>query len=115
MKGDTLTDRQLMVFEAIIAASANGVTPSIRELADRTGIKSTNGVNDHLKALERKGFIERKPGLSRAIAILRYPPSSLRSITDAEALDRMSKALVIEGDPEAQVEAVRTLLRETGR
>ena len=47
-----------------------GFPPSIREMADHMGIRSTNGVNDHLKALERKGYISRQKELkSRAISL----------------------------------------------
>lgn len=34
------------------------------------GIKSTNGINDHLRALERKGYITRDPLKSRAIRVV---------------------------------------------
>ncbi len=69
MKSLTKRQRQLLDFiEAHIAE--NGYPPSIREMAEHMGIRSTNGVNDHLKALERKGYLERKAGLkSRAIAL----------------------------------------------
>ncbi|MCA9565962.1 MAG: transcriptional repressor LexA, partial [Myxococcales bacterium] len=40
------------------------------EIGERLGIKSTNGVNDHLKALERKGFLYRDPSKSRAIRLV---------------------------------------------
>lgn len=33
--------------------------------------QSTNGVGDHLKALERKGYIQRDASLSRSIVVLR--------------------------------------------
>ena len=45
----------------------NGYPPTIREIASHMGIKSTNGVTDHLKALERKGLITRDMSKSRAI------------------------------------------------
>ena len=34
------------------------------------GITSTNGVSDHLKALEKKGYIFREPIKSRAIIVV---------------------------------------------
>ena len=51
----------------------SGVFPSYREIGNALGINSTNGVSDHLKALERKGFIERvgTPGLSRSMRIVK--------------------------------------------
>lgn len=44
-----------------------GYPPTIREIGDAMSIRSTNGVNDHLKALERKGYIKRTDTKSRAI------------------------------------------------
>ena len=43
--------------------------PSIRDLGDILGIKSTNGVNEHLHALERKGCISRRPNQARSITV----------------------------------------------
>lgn len=45
----------------------------MREIGEHLGIKSTNGVNDHLKALERKGYIDRQDHRSRALSIKRRP------------------------------------------
>lgn len=46
---------------AFIAAEMKrrGLPPTIREIGARFDIRSTNGVNDHLKALERKGLLSR--------------------------------------------------------
>jgi len=46
-----------------------GYPPTIREIRDAFHLKSNRGVVDHLKALERKGYIRRVPGISRAIEI----------------------------------------------
>jgi repressor LexA len=70
MKG--LTDRQQQLLDFIEDhVRIHGFPPSIREMADHMGIRSTNGVNDHLKALEKKGYIQRGSGLkSRAISLM---------------------------------------------
>jgi repressor LexA len=44
-----------------------GYPPTIREIGKQMGIRSTNGVNDHLKALERKGVLTRDDLKSRAL------------------------------------------------
>ncbi len=44
-----------------------GYPPSLREIGAFMGIKSTNGVNDHLTALERKGYLRRDSMKSRAL------------------------------------------------
>lgn len=51
--------------------------PTLREIGLRMGINSTNGVNDHLKALERKGYIEREPLASRGIRLASAPTPSV--------------------------------------
>jgi repressor LexA len=46
-----------------------GYPPTIREIRDAFQLRSNRGVIDHLRALERKGYIKRVPGSSRAIEI----------------------------------------------
>lgn len=68
-----LTDRQAMVLAVIRAHYAEyGAAPTLREIGRQLGINSTNGVNDHLKALERKGFIERRDKIARSIRLTDY-------------------------------------------
>ncbi len=63
-----LTDRQLEVLRYIARQIEDaGYPPTIREIGEALDIRSTNGVNDHLKALERKGFLTRDPVKSRAL------------------------------------------------
>jgi repressor LexA len=63
-----LTDRQLEVLRFIARQIEEcGYPPTIREIGEALDIRSTNGVNDHLKALERKGFLSRDPVKSRAL------------------------------------------------
>ena len=55
-----LTERQREILDFIIEnIRENGYPPTIAEIGAAFGILSTNGVNDHLLALERKGVIER--------------------------------------------------------
>ncbi len=66
MKG--LTSRQQEILDYISSSiTGRGYPPTIREIGKHMGIKSTNGVNDHLKALERKGFLRRDDLKSRAM------------------------------------------------
>jgi repressor LexA len=63
-----LTDRQLEVLRFIARQiEEQGYPPTIREIGEALEIRSTNGVNDHLKALERKGYLTRDPVKSRAL------------------------------------------------
>lgn len=55
-----LTRRQEDILHYIVTCIRdNGMPPTIAEIGRRFNISSTNGVNDHLVALERKGYIER--------------------------------------------------------
>lgn len=56
---EELTDRQREVL-ATFASLCIEVGPTIRALGEALGVASTNGVADHLRALERKGFIKRR-------------------------------------------------------
>ncbi len=44
--------------------------PTVRELCEGLGVGSTNTIDYHLKALERKGYIRRRGGRARAIEIV---------------------------------------------
>ena len=49
---------------------ANTYQPSIREIGERFGIKSTKTVSEHLQALADKGCLERDPSRSRGVKLL---------------------------------------------
>lgn len=66
MKGLTARQRQILDY-ITLSIQSRGYPPTIREIGDEMGIKSTNGVNDHLKALERKGHLTRDDLKSRAM------------------------------------------------
>lgn len=68
----TLTDKQKEVLAFITRkVREDGFPPTLQEMADELGVKSNNAVLNHLSALERKGYIEkRKDGTSRGIRVL---------------------------------------------
>jgi repressor LexA len=69
-----LTSRQSEILEYLREEiDRRGLPPTIREIGERFGIRSTKGVEDHLAALERKGFIHRERGKSRAIEVSDRP------------------------------------------
>lgn len=68
-----LTERQRQALEYITdCLNARGYPPTLREIGEHMGIRSTNGVNDHLKALERKGYLIREELKSRALRPIDY-------------------------------------------
>jgi SOS-response transcriptional repressor LexA len=65
------TERQGAILSFITGCVEDrGYPPTLREIGDHFGIRSTNGVNDHLRALERRGLIRREGLHSRAIRIV---------------------------------------------
>src|SRR3990172_10447738 len=65
-----LTDRQRAVLDYIrTSIRDNGYPPTLREIGNFMGIRSTNGVNDHLRALEKKGYLTRTDMKSRTLRI----------------------------------------------
>src|SRR3981081_3665019 len=68
---ETFTERQEKILAFIKQSIQDqGSPPTIREIGEHFGIRSTNGVNDHLKALERKGYLLRGELKSRALSVL---------------------------------------------
>ena len=66
-----LTHRQQEILTLIREhIGARGFPPTIAEIAQAIGVRSANGVRDHLRALERKGAIRLQPGVSRGIQLL---------------------------------------------
>ncbi len=66
-----LTDRQKEVFDFIQdRIRAWGYPPTIREIGEHLGIRSTNGVADHLKALKRKGYLQQQDMKSRTLMLV---------------------------------------------
>jgi repressor LexA len=55
-----LTPRQKEIYDFLVKSiRERGFAPSIHEIGRRFKIASTNGVSDHLKALEKKGYVRR--------------------------------------------------------
>ncbi len=63
-----MTDKQREILDFITASiQKHGYPPTLREIGGHFGIRSTNGVNDHLRALEKKGYLHREDLKSRAL------------------------------------------------
>jgi repressor LexA len=76
-----LTDRQREILEYIVVYTLRHLyQPTLREIGDKFNIRSTNGVSDHLKNLQRKGYLQ------------------LNSPSPARALHITDKALFLVGD-----------------
>jgi repressor LexA len=71
MPKDTLTARQSEILDLIRGYIADeGCPPTRAEIARALGFRSPNAAEDHLRALQRKGYIEIVAGSSRGIRLL---------------------------------------------
>src|SRR5258708_33977677 len=68
---EPLTERQEKILSFIKKSIVDqGYPPTIREIGEHFGIRSTNGVNDHWKALERRGYLLRGGLKSRGLSVI---------------------------------------------
>jgi len=71
---EELTQRQQEIFEFVRdRIRSDGIPPTMREIGQKFKIRSTNGVREALTVLEKKGYIHRKPYLSRGIELADEP------------------------------------------
>ncbi len=90
---DRLTDRQRQVLQFISQSiRSRGYPPTLREIGQHMQIRSTNGVNDHLRALEKKGYLERHDLKSRA---LRVKSPDGEPLDDSQNLSRASSQAML--------------------
>ena len=67
---DELTPRQAEVLQLIVDfLQSTGFPPTRAEIAQQLGFRSANASEEHLRALERKGYIDMLPGASRGIRL----------------------------------------------
>ncbi len=103
---DALTQRQRDILDFISASIVErGFPPTLREIGEHFNIRSTNGVNDHLKALEKKGHLRREDLKSRAmrpvlpdgsgeVVPLRRPPMGT-GVMEAVSADDMAEIPIL--------------------
>ncbi len=78
MRGD-LTQRQHDILAYLRHTFLHlGYGPTVREIGHKFGIKSTNGVAGHLKALEKHGYIRIRRGVDRGIELLGGPATDIQ-------------------------------------
>lgn len=66
-----LSKNQAKILETIILKiNKFGYPPSVREICEAVGLKSTSTVHSHLNKLEKLGYIKRNPAKPRAIEVL---------------------------------------------
>ncbi len=111
---DDLTPRQWQVLHVIREQLARaGYPPTLREIAGQLGISGTLGVMKHLAALERKGYLRKEAGNSRAIVLTdptggtAFPKNRSRSGHDQEAPQPLPVVGVVRaGTPQPPMEDI---------
>ena len=106
-----LTKRQAQTLDYIRQSiEERGYPPTLREIGEFMGIRSTNGVNDHLRALERKGYLRREDMKSRALRLVpqqsEQPPPADENLIDVQILGRVAAGLPLLAE-ENVVDSVR--------
>jgi len=69
MKKLTARQKQILSFIRVYKAKT-GEAPTVREIGEAFGMSSTNGVSNHLKAIEAKGKLKRLGFMPRGIEVL---------------------------------------------
>ena len=72
-KGPSPRQKSLLTFIETFLTD-RGYVPTLAEMAKALGVSSLQAVKEHLIALERKGYLRRSPGRSRAIELLSSRP-----------------------------------------
>ena len=102
-----LTRRQSDVMAGIRAIfHETGHPPTVRELGERLGLRSSCTVQRHLEALERKGFIHRNPTKARTLEITRGPKPVTKTAADGGLVSLPIVGTVTAGLPILAVENV---------
>ncbi len=101
-----LTERQREVFDFVQAfIRERGYPPSIREIGEHFRIYP-RAVFDHLRALERKGYLKRQSAMSRGIEIRVFEEDRLRKGSRSLIRDVPVLGRVAAGKPTLAVENV---------
>jgi repressor LexA len=97
-----LTSTQKRVFNFLKDyLGEKGFPPTLREIASHFGLKGPKAPQKTLNILERKGYIRKIPGGSRAIEILSPPPIRLAQILSIPIIGRVQA-----GEPILAVENI---------
>ena len=68
-----LTSRQQQILSFIQDCHREtGLVPTLQETATHFGFRSPNSVRQHLRLIEKKGFVHRLPGRSRALVLAQH-------------------------------------------
>lgn len=100
---ENISDKQLKILDFIKSElSAKGYPPSVREICEAVGLRSTSTVHGHLEKLEKSGYIRRDSTKPRAIEVINHNPY----FTHKEMIDLPIVGKVTAGKPILAVENI---------
>lgn len=87
---------QQKIYEYLEERMQTGYPPSVREICQAVGLKSTSSVQANLDALERAGYIERDPLLKRSIRLVGSRDDNVTSVPIVGAVTAGLPILAVE-------------------
>ncbi len=70
-------DREIAVFNYIKSRLSDGISPSVREIMDAMGFRSTSTAHRYIKALADAGLIEKTGSINRSLKLPNSPITSV--------------------------------------
>ncbi len=70
-------DKKIAVFNYIKSRLSDGISPSVREIMEAMGFKSTSTAYRYVKILEKEGLIEKSGSLNRSLKLPNSPITSV--------------------------------------
>jgi len=91
-----LTKKEKAVYEYINdCLEKDGYAPSVRDICEALGIKSTSSVHEYLRKLDAKGYIKKSSGKSRALIIENNGAADTRRMKKVPILGRVTAGMPI--------------------
>lgn len=113
-----LTARQREIYEFIRSEILRkGCPPTYREIGEQFGIRSTNGVKRSLDALFKKGYLERKPMVSRGLELMeKLPAEKSETLKEIPIVGRVAagEPIIAEENLEGVINVDASLFRGEG-
>ena len=101
-----LTDRQAEVLAFVQARQhAEGMSPTLEEICTHFGFRSPNAAREHLRLIQKKGYLERAVGKPRAIRLARTASHRETDVVRVPLLGRIPA-----GEPWSTVEEIQEIL-----
>ncbi|MBR0231506.1 MAG: transcriptional repressor LexA [Clostridia bacterium] len=91
-----LTKKEKAVYEYINdCLEKDGYAPSVRDICEALGIKSTSSVHEYLRKLDAKGYIKKSSGKSRALIIENNGAVDTRRMKKVPILGRVTAGMPV--------------------